>query len=150
MRTAVIASLTILALVGCGSPSTTESTTAPTQTGKTEVSMTNPTEEQSGKTTLGEASKAAGIEAYPGFADAEGKIMKRSDGAEKDEITFTTPDSLEKVNEFYKKQGFDAKINGTEASAMGQTKTNAQVIIAMKSVDGKVEVSLKSLRYPTK
>jgi hypothetical protein len=115
------------------------------------VTYDAPKQEKTGELTLKQLSISAGLEAYPGSADAKGNVFKREDGGFKDEIEFTTTDSVEKAAEFWKKQGLDTKIVGTEATAMGATKTDAQVIVSMRSaVAGKTIVKVVSIRYPPK
>lgn len=115
------------------------------------VTYDAPKQEKTGELTLKQLSISAGVEAYPGAGDSKGDVFKREDGGFKDQVEFTTTDSVEKAAEFWKKQGLDTKVVGAEATAMGATKTDAQVIVSMRTaVAGKTIVKVTSIRYPPK
>lgn len=136
----------ILSIVGCGqSPEGTNAPPSKTDAGP--VAYDKPTEEKSGSTTMRELCDKAGIKIYPGSEAATGVVYKRSDGGAKDEITFSTPDSVEKVASFFKAEGLDTSV---PTAPIGQTSKGAQIMVSVKTVNGKSEVTIKSLRYEPK
>lgn len=112
--------------------------------------MKAPEQKVVGKTTLAEACDKAGMKPYPGSEKAEGDILDRGNGEIKDEITFTTADSVEKVGAFYKAEGLDSKNGPVAGSAMGMSKGGASVIVSFQSSGGKTEVTFKSVRAAEK
>ena len=169
MSRTLILLVLVLSTVGCGNNSTdgqpgksaNGKDGAPGQAGQpggtsqpgtdgSAVTMQMPKDDKTGTTTLGEASQKAGLKPYPGSEKASGDLFKRGDGGFKDDITFSTPDSVQKVNDFYKAQGLDAKAGPVGGSAMGPTKGGANIIVMFERKGDKTEVSFKSVRYDKK
>ncbi len=141
----LVLAILILSIVGCGqSP---QGTNMPSKMDAGAVTYDKPTEEKSGTTTMKELCEKAGLKIYPGSEAATGVVYKRGDGGAKDEVTFTTSDSIEKVASFFKDEGLDTSV---PAAPIGQTSKGAQIMVSVKTVEGKSEVTIKSLRYEPK
>lgn len=142
-----LALILVLSIVGCNSGG---AASANAGADSSAVSMKAPEQTKVGTVTLEEASTNAGIKAYPGAVTSSGNVIDRGNGELKDEVTFTTSDSVDKVTAFYKEQGLDAKSGPVAGSAMGMTKAGASIIIAYQNKNGKTEVSMKSVRAAKK
>jgi hypothetical protein len=136
-----------LALLGCGDSEKTVAN-SPDKKPMDSVTLDRPTEEETGETTLKDAADRGGFKAFPGQESAVGKKFKRSDGGFKDEVSFEVAESIAKVAEFFKGEGLDTKVVGKQATAMGMTKKNAQLmVVIVEQAPSKVLVTIKSLTY---
>lgn len=147
----LVLTILILSIVGCGS-GTPPATNTPSANAEdpTAVNMKAPEQKVVGTTTLADACDKAGMKPYPGSEKAEGDVLDRGNGEIKDEITFSTDDSVEKVGAFFKAQGLDSKNGPVAGNAMGMSKAGASVIVSFQSKGGKTEVIFKSVRAAEK
>jgi len=135
-----------LALVGCGNDAAVTNN-ADGAKNIDSVTFDKPTEEKIGSISMKSLCEKAGIKPYPGSDVATGDSYKRGDGGYKDDVKFTTEDSVDKVAAHFKEQGLDTKVLSTEASSMGPTKAGANVIVSMIRSGKETQVTIKSVHY---
>ena len=169
MSRALILLVFVLSIVGCGSDSTSgqpgQSANGkdgtPGKAGQnggngqpgadgSAVNLKAPEQKLIGPITLADACKKAGIKPYPGSEMATGQSFDRGNGEIKDDITFETSDSMEKVSAYLKAQGLDPKSGPVAGNAMAMTKSGASIIVNFQKKDNKVQVDFKSVRSAAK